>query len=124
LRAVELSKSARANGNAPFGSLLVDVGGEIVLEQENIEITERDCTGHAETALMRNASKRFDRDYRATCTLYTSCEPCAMCAVAVYWGNVRRLVYGMAAAEPIEVIGPVEAVRHAAAEAHAGFWGA
>ena len=137
------------NGNTPFGSLLVDANGEVVLEQENVEITERDCTGHAETALMRAAGKRFDREFLAGCTLYTSCEPCAMCAAAVYWGNVGRVVYGMAAADlgklieadpdnppldlpcrevfartekPIEVIGPVDAVREPAAEAHEGFW--
>jgi tRNA(Arg) A34 adenosine deaminase TadA len=149
LRAIELSRSAREHGNTPFGSLLVDAHGEIVLEQENVEVTERDCTGHAETALMRNASKRFDPEFLAACTLYTSCEPCAMCAVAIYWGHVNRVVYGMDAedlatligesrdnpplelpcrevfartAKPIEVVGPVEAVRDAARKAHADFW--
>jgi len=149
LRAIELSRMARGHGNTPFGSLLVDAGGAVRLEQENVEITERDCTGHAETALIRAAGKRIDRGTLAGCTLYTSCEPCAMCATAIYWGNVGRVAFAMSAADlgevigaarvdppltlgirevfsrtekRIVVIGPVEAVRRAAIEAHAGFW--
>jgi tRNA(Arg) A34 adenosine deaminase TadA len=95
LRGVELSKRAVLHGNNPFGALLVDSQGMILLEQENIEISERDCTGHAETVLMRNASKRYDRDFLATCSIHTTGEPCVMCAGAIYWGNVLKGVYGI-----------------------------
>jgi tRNA(Arg) A34 adenosine deaminase TadA len=149
LRAVEISKQAVQHGNHPFGALLVDDKGNILLEQENIEMTERDCTGHAETVLMRNASKHYDKDFLATCTLYTTGEPCAMCAGAIYWGNVRRVVYGItekqilaltgddprnptlsldcrkvfgSGQKKIEVIGPIPDVTDAVLEPHRSYW--
>ena len=95
MEAVAESRLARQNGNTPFGAVLVDKEGNIILRQQNVEITERDCAGHAETALMRAASKLYDKDFLWTCTLYSIAEPCAMCAGAIYWGNVGRLVYGI-----------------------------
>ncbi|MER3462534.1 MAG: nucleoside deaminase, partial [Armatimonadota bacterium] len=89
-QAVEVARRARANGNHPFGALLVDAEGKVLLEAENTVQTERDCTGHAELNLMRLASRSYDPGFLATCTLYTSTEPCAMCSGAIYWGNVRR----------------------------------
>ena len=92
---IEVARKARDNGNHPFGALLVDEQGQILLEAENTVLTDRDCTGHAETNLMRQASKTYDRDLLARCTLYTSTEPCPMCCGAIFWGNVRRVVYGL-----------------------------
>ncbi|GGG76279.1 nucleoside deaminase [Paenibacillus radicis (ex Gao et al. 2016)] len=92
-RCIELSRSARENGNTPFGAILVGPEGDILLEQENVELTERRCTGHAETALMEKASHQYPHSYLWQCTLYTTFEPCAMCAGAIYWGNVGRVVY-------------------------------
>ena len=51
-KAIEVSKKSREHGNTPFGAILVDGEGNILLEQENIEITEYNCSGHAETSLM------------------------------------------------------------------------
>jgi tRNA(Arg) A34 adenosine deaminase TadA len=96
LASIEL---ARANGNHPFGALLLDADGNVVLEAENTVLTARDCTGHAETNLMRMASERFDPEFLSRCTLYTSTEPCAMCAGAIYWGNVRRVVFALSQEE-------------------------
>ena len=93
--AIEVAQKARDNGNHPFGAILVDEDGEILLKAENSVITERDCTGHAESNLMRLASKKYDADFLAKCTLYTSTEPCAMCSGAIFWGNVRQVVYGL-----------------------------
>jgi tRNA(Arg) A34 adenosine deaminase TadA len=93
-RAIELAQLARDHGNHPFGAVLVDADGSVVLEAENTVKTDKDVTAHAETNLMRAASAQFDRDFLAGCTLYTSTEPCAMCAGAIYWGNVRRVVFG------------------------------
>jgi tRNA(Arg) A34 adenosine deaminase TadA len=148
-RCIELSLIARVAGNTPFGALLVGPTGEILLEQGNIEITESNCTGHAETTLMEAASKRFSKKELWACTLYTSAEPCAMCAGSIYWGNVGRVVYGisekMLAAltgedeqnptldlpcrdvfargnKPIEVIGPFPEVEAEAVAAHDGYW--
>ncbi|MBA3736352.1 MAG: nucleoside deaminase [Actinobacteria bacterium] len=94
-RAIELARLAREHGNHPFGALLVDPKGNVVLEAENTVRTDKDVTAHAETNLMRMATARFDRDSLGRCTLYTSTEPCAMCAGAIYWGNVRRVVFGL-----------------------------
>lgn len=92
-RAIEVSRLSREHGNTPFGAILVNEDKQIVLEQENREITEHICTGHAETSLMEAASRKFDHDYLWQCTLYTTGEPCAMCSGAIYWGNLGRLVY-------------------------------
>lgn len=94
-RSFQAERRAVEHGNLPFGSILVDGDGEVVLESENRSITERDPTAHAETMLMHEAARTFEPDYLARCTMYSSAEPCAMCAGAVYWANVRRVVYGL-----------------------------
>jgi len=95
---IGLAWRARENGNHPFGSLLADAHGSVVLQAENTVVTARDCSGHAETNLMRMASREFDAVFLQGCTLYTSTEPCAMCAGAIYWGNVRRVVFALSEA--------------------------
>jgi tRNA(Arg) A34 adenosine deaminase TadA len=143
--AIELARSARAHGNHPFGALIADAHGNVLMEAENSVVTERDCTGHAESNLMRLASRRFTPEQLATCTLYTSTEPCAMCAGAIHWGGVGRVVYALSAEQlyaivgpspehlrlpcrevfarsqrPVAVLGP--ALEQEAASVHAGFW--
>ena len=56
---------------------------------------DRDMTGHAERLLATQASKQFDPKFLAGCTLYTSAEPCCMCAGAMYWAGIGRVVYGL-----------------------------
>lgn len=102
----EIARTARGKGNHPFGALLVDPEGRVLLEAENTVVTENDCTGHAETNLMRAASSRFPASFLAGCTLYTSAEPCAMCAGAIFWGNVHRVVFGLSNARLVELVGP------------------
>ena len=106
--AVKVSRQAREHGNTPFGAVLVDGEGNIILEQENIEITTADCTGHAETALMARASRLYSKDQLWRCTLYTTAEPCAMCSGAIYWGNVGRVVYGISESRLLELTGSNE----------------
>jgi tRNA(Arg) A34 adenosine deaminase TadA len=143
--AIALAWRAREHGNHPFGAVLVDDQNQVVLQAENTVVTERDCTGHAETNLMRQASQRFSPEQLATYTLYTSTEPCAMCAGAIHWGKVRRVVYALSAnalstivgpspdhlllpcrevfarsQRPVEVLGP--ALEAEAKAVHAGFW--
>jgi tRNA(Arg) A34 adenosine deaminase TadA len=65
---------------------------------ENTVQTQKDATGHAETNLMRLASQRLPPEILAESTLYSSCEPCAMCSGAMYWTGVRRLVYALSEA--------------------------
>lgn len=148
-RCIEISKQARAHGNTPFGALLVDAEGTILLEQENIEITEQICTGHAETTLVAKASQRYSKEFLWTCTLYTTAEPCAMCTGAIYWGNVGSIVYAMSekrllfltgnndqnptfdlpakeiikhGQKEIEVRGPFPELETEAAAIHQGYW--
>ncbi len=146
LIAIDVARDARNNGNEPFGAVLVDEQGNILLEAENTVLTANDCTGHAETNLMREASREYDSDFLARCTLYSSTEPCPMCAGAIFWGNVGRVVYGLSqeglcemvgvdaedvlylpcreilekGKEPVEVIGPV--LEEEARKVHEGFW--
>jgi len=107
-RCIELSWEARRSGNTPFGALLADAQGHILLEQGNIELTEGLCTGHAETALMASASQRYDKAFLWTCSLYTTVEPCAMCTGAAYWGNVGRIVYALDERRLAELTGDSE----------------
>lgn len=104
--AIGVAQAARDHGNHPFGAILVDENNQVLLEAENTVVTERDCTGHAETNLMRLASKQFTPEKLALCTLYTSTEPCAMCAGAIHWGNVRRVVYALSEVGLYEIAGP------------------
>lgn len=104
--AIELSRAARAKGNEPYGAVLVDAGGKLLLGGENTQVTDRDCTGHAELNLMRAASRRFDAGTLAGCTVYASGEPCPMCAGAIYWGGVRRVVYALSVESMIALAGP------------------
>ena len=103
---IKVAQAARDHGNHPFGAILVDENNQVLLKAENTVVTERDCTGHAETNLMRLASQQFPPEKLALCTLYTSTEPCAMCAGAIHWGNVRRVVYALSEAALYEIVGP------------------
>ena len=104
--AIEIARQAREHGNHPFGALLVDKENKVLLLAENTVVTGRDCTGHAETNLMRLASQHYSSEELETCVLYTSTEPCAMCAGAIHWGNVSRVVYALGEVELYNLIGP------------------
>jgi tRNA(Arg) A34 adenosine deaminase TadA len=94
-RAIQLAGAAREHGNHPFGALLVSAGGELLAEAENAVVTDRDCTAHAELNLVRLVSRRFDREALAGSTLFSSTEPCAMCAGAIHWSGIGRVVYAL-----------------------------
>ena len=146
-RSFEIAAMARQHGNHPFGALIAGPAGDIVLEAENTVLTGHDITAHAETNLVRAATGQFSPDFLAACTLYASTEPCPMCAGAIFWSNIRRVVYGLSEAglyalvgegttdavlmlpcrevfarglRAIEVTGPL--LEAEAARVHAGFW--
>ncbi|SDH27766.1 tRNA(Arg) A34 adenosine deaminase TadA [Vibrio xiamenensis] len=93
-----LAEDAKLRGIHPFSAVLVDANGEILLEQINGYLPNLDMTGHAERVIMTKASKLYRPDFLQTCTLYVSAEPCAMCAGAIYWAGVGRVVYGLSEA--------------------------
>ena len=65
------------------------------MEQGNGYLSEGgDRTAHAERLLASRAARTYDVEFLSRCTLYTSAEPCAMCAGAIYWAGIGRVVYG------------------------------
>jgi tRNA(Arg) A34 adenosine deaminase TadA len=94
-RAFDVARRAQKNGNHPFGALLAGPDGAVLLEQENGYLPERDMTAHAERLLASAASRRYRPAELARCTMVMSAEPCAMCAGAIYWAGVGRVVYGL-----------------------------
>ena len=104
-RAIELSASAASKGNMAFGALLADPGGNVLLEAENTTFTEQNALRHAETNLVEEAVASLTPEQIATATLYTSCEPCAMCAGAMYWGGINRMFYAMSEHDLLDITG-------------------
>lgn len=91
-QAIELSAAAVKHGNEPFGAVLVR-DGVVVYTNENQIYTAHDPTFHAEAGLIRRfCAETGITDLRAY-TLYSSCEPCFMCAGALVWVQLGRLVY-------------------------------
>jgi tRNA(Arg) A34 adenosine deaminase TadA len=147
-RAFAVAERARDGGDHPFGCLLAGPDGAVLMEQGNGFTAEgRDMTAHAERLLASRASKAYDPAFLADCTLYTSAEPCAMCAGAIYWAGIGRVVFGQteralkaatgdhaenptldlpcrtvfaAGQRSVEVIGPL--LEEEAAALQAGFW--
>ena len=93
MRCVEIAREAVKKGNHPFGALLADKDGNILMEQGN-GFTEGGSAYHAETLLLLRAAKKYTPEELKTFTLYSSFEPCCMCTGALYWTNVGRLVFG------------------------------
>ena len=139
--AIGLSSQARNNGNEPFGALLV-LDGQVVLTAMNSVKTDRDPTAHAETNLVTHAIQHLTPEQIRRSILYTSCEPCAMCAGKMYWAGIRSVVYALSsvelaalagpyflvpcrdlfarATEPVTIIGPI--LLYEARIVHNGFW--
>ncbi len=143
--AIDVARRAREHGNHPFGAVLADGQGSVLLKAENTVTTDNDCTGHAELNLMRLASQQYPFKALSRCTLYSSTEPCPMCAGAIFWGGVGRVVYALSeeglyamtgdsphqlllscrdvlahGGRPVEVLGP--ALEEEARRVHDGFW--
>jgi tRNA(Arg) A34 adenosine deaminase TadA len=94
-RAFDVARKSREGGDHPFGSILADGNGRVLMEQGNGYTSEGgDRTAHAERLLASRAAKAHDSKFLASCTLYTSAEPCAMCSGAIYWAGIGRVVFG------------------------------
>ena len=93
--AFDAARHAMDKGNHPFGAILVDRSGQVLMQAGNAFMPSRDGTAHAERLLCTEASVAYDEELLRGCTLYSSAEPCAMCAGAIYWVGIGRLVYGL-----------------------------
>jgi tRNA(Arg) A34 adenosine deaminase TadA len=145
--AFEIARRSMGNGNHPFGAILVDRNRKVLIETENGYMPALDRTAHAERLLATEACRTIDPAVLAQATLYSSAEPCAMCAGAIYWAGIGRVVYGLGETRlraitgnhpenptldlpcravfstgqrPTEVIGPL--LEDEAAALHAGAW--
>lgn len=97
--AIAVSRRSRENGQHPFGAVLTEPSGAVVLESENSVPADGDCTSHAELKLAREAFKAFGATALADFTLYTSAEACAMCSGGIYWSGIGRVVHAMSEAQ-------------------------
>ena len=139
--------TARERGNRPFGAVVVSGSGEVLMEAYCNTTETGDCTGHAETNAVRQLSPKVSREVLAGSTLYSSAEPCVMCAGAIFWSGIGRVIFGIdavrlrvfrgdvaeqkdaelscrdvfnASPRPIECIGPV--MLDECSAPHLGFW--
>ncbi len=95
--AIAAALSAQAAGEVPVGAVIVR-DGEIIATGRNRVIADSDPTAHAEIVALRAAGAALGNYRLEDCTLYSTLEPCAMCAGAILHARIRRLVY--AAADP------------------------
>jgi tRNA(Arg) A34 adenosine deaminase TadA len=146
-RAFDVARRAVTTGNHPFGAVLVDQKGYVLIEMANGYLPGHDATAHAERLIATQACTTLSPDVLRHATLYSSAEPCAMCAGAIYWAGIGRLVYGLSerrlrmltgnhpenptldlpcrkvfesGQRPTEVIGPM--LEDEAAAVHEGAW--
>lgn len=93
-RALEIAREAGDSGEVPIGACLISGAGELLAAAGNRTITDSDPTAHAEILVLRAAARQIG-NYRLTeATVYTTIEPCAMCAGALVNARVKRLVFG------------------------------
>jgi tRNA(Arg) A34 adenosine deaminase TadA len=147
-QAIDLARAARAHGAHPFGCVIVDEHGQVLVTARNNAVRPLgEPTQHAERLACTKAAKLFSDEVLAKSTLYTSTEPCAMCAGAIYWVGIGRVVYALSekgllkytgshednptldlpcrevfarGQKPIHVTGPL--IEEEAAKVHEGFW--
>ncbi|SFR27916.1 tRNA(Arg) A34 adenosine deaminase TadA [Lentzea waywayandensis] len=98
-RAIALAAEARAGGNPPFGSLLVGPDGSVLAEERNSCLTDDDITAHPELKLARWAAQKLDPATAAGTTMYTSCEPCGMCAGALARSGIGHVVFALSGSQ-------------------------
>jgi tRNA(Arg) A34 adenosine deaminase TadA len=94
----EVARRSMRSGNHPFAAILVDRNRNVLIETENGYMPAHDGTAHAERLLATQACRSLKAEVLAGATMYSSAEPCAMCAGAIYWAGIGRLVYGLSEA--------------------------
>ncbi|WP_156114083.1 nucleoside deaminase [Myxosarcina sp. GI1] len=91
-------------GDMPYGAVLVK-DGEIILQGHNTSQTDNDVLAHAESNVLRSFTKKnsYSLDALKGYTLYTTCEPCPMCAAACVWAGLSEIVFGASIKELIGI---------------------
>lgn len=87
------AKRAFEENEVPVGAVLV-MGGKVIARAHNLTETLNDATSHAEMQVLTSAMAELRSKYLPDCTLYVTVEPCVMCAGAIYWAKIPRVVYG------------------------------
>lgn len=100
-RCVDLAREALADGDEPFGSVLVDPDGAVLHEDRN-RTAGGDQTRHPELELARWAAAHVEPEVRPACTVYTSGEHCPMCSAGHAWVGLGRIVYAASTAQLVE----------------------
>ena len=95
--------AARTAGDPPFGSVLVDGAGRTIGRARNTTVTDADIAAHPELTLARIAARQLTREEAAAATLYTSCEPCPMCANAIARAAIGRVVFALSTQQLAEL---------------------
>jgi len=146
--AIELARNARAAGHHPFAAVIVADDGRTLAEAHNLAAgADGNPTQHAELLAVALAFRVASPAQLARATLYASAEPCCMCAGAIHWCGIGRVVYGLSegrllelsgehpdnpslslscrevlarSGRKVEVVGPL--LEDEAAAAHRGYW--
>jgi tRNA(Arg) A34 adenosine deaminase TadA len=94
-KSLAVAQRSMEKENLPFGCLLADAEGNVLEEGENTVITSDDSIGHCEINLIHQLAGKYSSTFLNKCTLYASTEPCPMCAAAIFWSGIGRVVYAI-----------------------------
>ncbi|MEV0270484.1 nucleoside deaminase [Hamadaea sp. NPDC050747] len=102
-RAIEIAAQAVTAGDAPYGSLLADESGTILIEEHNTVKRDNDISAHPELKLARWAARELDPETAARTTMYTSCQPCGMCHGGIIRSGLGRVVYALSSEQLVQL---------------------
>lgn len=92
-KALQEAEQAYSEGEIPIGAVVV-CDGKVIARAHNLTETLNDVTAHAEMQAITAAANQLGGKYLTDCTLYVTVEPCIMCAGAIGWAQIKRIVYG------------------------------
>ena len=92
-KALQEAESAFEKGEVPVGAIIV-VDNKVIARTHNLTEMLNDVTAHAEMQAITSAANFIGGKYLKNCTLYVTLEPCQMCAGALYWSQISKIVYG------------------------------
>ncbi|WP_322550918.1 nucleoside deaminase [Flavobacterium psychraquaticum] len=92
-KALQEAEMAFEKGEIPVGAIIV-VANKVIARTHNLTELLNDVTAHAEMQAITSAANYLGGKYLKDCTLYVTLEPCQMCAGALYWSQITKIVYG------------------------------